>query len=89
MLQNGRICNLNNAIIKRLEDIGAARLLVKQLLDKEIFESTSKHNPYWDSEHEVESDKLDEARRTLIGVQMELWEIQEMLASPEEEGLYQ
>lgn len=77
---------MDSQLIKHLHNIGKAQLLVKQLLDKEIFETLSKHNEWWSSEKdEVASEKLDDVRCTLNGIQYELWEIQEALSAPEDE----
>ena len=76
---------MDSQLIKHLHNIGKAQLLVKQLLDKEIFETLSKHNEWWDSEDAIASDKLEDVRCTLNGIQYELWEIQEALSAPEDE----
>lgn len=76
---------MHKDLISHLHNIGKAQLLVKQLLSRDIFETLSKHNPWWDSEHETENEKLEEARCQLNGIQYELWEIQEALSLPEDE----
>jgi hypothetical protein len=49
-------------ILKRLEDVGRVRERLDELLKLEIFDDLSKHNPYFDSEHDLESDKLYDIR---------------------------
>lgn len=77
---------MHKDLIKHLHNIGKAQLLVKQLLDKEIFETLSKHNDWWvPCNLEEGFEKLDDVRCTLNGIQYELWEIQEALSLPEDE----
>jgi len=77
---------MNKELIAHLHNIGKAQLLIKQLLDRDIFDTLSKHNEWWGSETDEEaSEKLEEARCQLNGIQYELWEIQEALSLPEDE----
>lgn len=66
-------------VVKRLEDIGRAKEKLRIILDDEIFETTSKHNPYWQSEHEQEADKLDDLRMKLACLNDNLWDIWSVL----------
>jgi len=76
-------CNcpcLSKCILKRLEDIGCAREKLQSIIDEDIFENLSKHNPYWDSEHEKESEKLYDIRIKLAYFKEKLWEIYSTLS---------
>lgn len=66
---------LSTAICKKLESIGIAREKLRLVLENEVFNDLSKHNPWWTSIHEVEDDKLDDLRRKLSCLNDELWEI--------------
>ena len=76
---------MNKHLIRHLHNVGQAQLRIKELLARDIFDTLSKHNPYWDSEHELEGEKLEEARCQLSGIQYELEAIQEALSLPEDE----
>lgn len=76
---------MDSQLIKHLHGVGQAQLRIKELLARDIFDTLSKHNPYWDSEHEAEGEKLEDARCALNGIQCELWEIQEALSAPEDD----
>lgn len=41
---------------------GSAKEKIRRLLDDNIFDSFSKHDPYWSSEFELEADKLNDIR---------------------------
>lgn len=49
-------------VIKRFEKMGQVQALIDELFHHEIFKNLSKHNPYWDSEHEIDSEKLYDIR---------------------------
>ena len=78
------INNLPNDMISRLQNAGKAQDRIIKLLDDEIFESTSKHNPYWHSKHEEEADKLDDLRRKISCFHDNLWDIVQLLRKEEE-----
>ena len=71
--------------IKTIISIGMAKQKLADLLDdaEDKFEDTSKHNPYWDSEHEVESDKLYDIRCKLGWYKDKLWDIYAILNGDE------
>lgn len=75
---------LTNKVISRLEDIGRAKQMIKSILDDDIFDTLSKHNPYWDSEHEVESEKLYDCRMKFGLIQDNLWGLYSILDKEEE-----
>ena len=66
-------------IVKRLEDLGKAKILLSQILKDETFEDLRKHNNYWDSEHEKEADKLDDIRLKIQGIEYQLYDLLEIL----------
>ena len=72
---------------KRMQDMGKAEYLVKSILEDEYFSChfLSKHNEYWDSKHEIENDKLDEARRKFSYLQDRLWNVVNILEFPGED----
>lgn len=78
------INGLSFITISRIEDIGRAREKLKTILDDDIFDTLSKHNPYWDSEYEVESDKLDDLRRKFSCFSETLWDLYGILHKEED-----
>ncbi len=72
-------CPSKCSFVSRLEDMGRARQFLEGVLDNDVFEKTSKHNPYWESEHEIEADKLDDLRMTLTCLNDNLWELMQIL----------
>lgn len=70
--------SLQELVINRLEDIGRAQVKLNAILEHDIFENLSKHNLYWQSEHELESVKLCSIRMQLSSINdslFELWEV--------------
>lgn len=66
------------AMIERIEDIGRAQEKLKGILDDEIFDNLSKHDTYWKSKYEPESEKLDDLRRKIAYINerlSDLWDI--------------
>lgn len=61
--------------VKALISIGRAEKLVDKLLDNPLFDDLSKHNRYWDSEHEKEADLLHDIRCQLMSINEGLSEI--------------
>ena len=74
---------LSKCIVKRIEDIGRARECLKLILDEDIFEDTSKHNPYWHSDHEKESEKLYDLRMKISFLDAKLWDLMSVLSNDE------
>lgn len=62
-------------IIKKIMYLGRAQQQIIDLLDHDLFQDLSKHNPYFDSEHSPEADKLDDCRRRLQVIHDTLWDI--------------
>lgn len=73
-----------SAVISRLEDFGRAQQKLKSILDDEIFENLSKHDPYWDSTHESEADRLHDIRCKLNCLSDNLWDLWAILRKEEE-----
>lgn len=75
---------LPTAMISRIEDIGRAQQRLKSILDDDLFDNLSKHNTYWHSKYEPESDKLDDLRRKLSCLSDNLWDLMTILQKDEE-----
>ena len=73
--------DLAKECLNRIQNMGRAEERLRELLRDEVFEMLSKHNPYWDSEHEVEAERLDFARRKFSGIQNDLWDIMAILTN--------
>jgi len=74
---------LEDKIICQIKDLGRIQERLKMILDDEIFDKTSKHNPYWYSKYEEEEDKLDELRIKLSCLNDNLWDIMAILRKEE------
>ncbi len=72
-------------LVYRIIDLGRVEEKIKNILDDEIFDTLSKHNPYWDSKHDLEADKLDDLRRKFSCLQDNLWDIMAILQKEREE----
>ncbi len=72
------------SVAQGLIRLGRATERLHELMKLEIFETLSKHDPEWESEHEKEADKLDEARRTLSMLQDNLWDIYGLMTGSED-----
>jgi hypothetical protein len=71
--------DLSKNLISRLEDIGAARMLVAGILGHSIFDNLSKHNPYWESTDSVACEKLYDTRVELACIEDELLKVASVL----------
>lgn len=69
---------------KKLEDLGAVKEVMKEILSNEIFDDLSKHSTYWQSEHVKEDEKLHDIRLRLSCHQERLYDLQEILYRNEE-----
>jgi hypothetical protein len=56
-------------------NIGKCLKSLEDALDHQIWYDLSKHNEYWDSEHEIEANKLDDIRRNLACMKEVLYEL--------------
>ena len=72
------------AMISRLEDIGRVKEKLLTILKDNVFKNLSKHNPYWDSEHETAADKLDDCRMKFGYIHDQLWDIVSVITGDEE-----
>ena len=72
-------------LVARVEDMGRARQFLENVLEHEIFDKTSKHNPYWESQHDAECDKLQDLRMILTCLNDNLWELMQILRPQYEE----
>jgi hypothetical protein len=66
-------------MITRIEDIGRIKEKMRLVLDNQLFDDLSKHNPYFHSENVLEGDKLDDIRMRLGCLLDQLIEIYEIL----------
>ena len=64
---------------ERLIRIGRAQQMLHDILIDDPH-YLSKHNPYWESESDVENEKLDEVRRKLSSINDKLYEAYGMIA---------
>lgn len=76
--------DLAKKMVSRIEDIGRAQGTLKMILDHEVFDRLSKHNPYWDSIDPDAAEKLDEIRRMLSCVSDNLWDLWAILRKDDE-----
>jgi hypothetical protein len=66
-------------VISYILQVGESRQILTELSRHEIFDTLSKHNEYWDSEHVIEAEKLDDARCKLKYIFERLNEVLEKL----------
>ncbi len=65
--------------------LGKAQEKTGKILDDDIFQDLSKYDPYWDSDHEKEAEKLDDIRRKLSFFRDSLYDVYEIIHPIEEE----
>lgn len=78
------LANLSNIVIRKIQDSARAEVMLLQVLENDLFRDLSKHNPYWDSEHEIESEKLYDTRCRLNCIKDTLWDVFGSLKGEEE-----
>ena len=76
--------NLASLMLEKIKNMGIVQKYLYDLMKDEIFGGLSKHNPYWDSEHEKESEKLYDLRCKISYIHGQLEEIFEILAKSDE-----
>jgi len=76
--------SLSTDVITRLEDIGRAQQKLKSIIDDDIFDNLSKHDPFWDSTYESECDRLHDIRMKLNCLRDNLWDLWAILRREEE-----
>lgn len=54
--------NIGWAFVEAIKRQGQVIQMLSELMDHELLQNLSKHNPFWDSEHELEDDKLHDIR---------------------------
>jgi len=79
-----KLCCIGKSILNRIQDMGRVENMLKSILNDDVFANLSKHNPYYDSEYEVEADKLDDLRRKLSCINDNLWDVISILKKDEE-----
>lgn len=66
-------------MLRRIEDIGACKEKLRELMRHEIFDSLSKHDEYWHHQNEDVAEKLDTTRRELRHLEHQLGLILDIL----------
>ena len=64
-----------NKVLLSIQLLGQIKEKLNNILDDRLFNDLSKHNPYWNSEHEVEYEKLYDTRCALSTFENQLWGI--------------
>lgn len=64
--------------VRRLQDLGRIEERLRVLLNDNIFEYLSKHDPYWNENDSDEYDRLDECRMKFRHIQDQLYEVLEI-----------
>ncbi len=77
--------NVIKTMLARIQDIGRAQQALYRVLQDDIFDILSKHDPYWHSEHEKEADKLDDIRMKLGCFSDNLWDVYRILNTEDED----
>lgn len=67
-----KLCKADSKVLIKM---GRVKEKLFGILNDEVFNSLSKHNPYWDSEHEQESIKLGDIRFKLSILNDNLWDL--------------
>ena len=71
---------LARQMIDKISDIGRIEILLKEVLDNELFDDLSKHNPYWqDTEQAKAEDRLYQIRWKLSAIKDGLWSVMEVI----------
>jgi len=73
--------SLDNKIFKSLVNTGRCIEKINHLIDDNIFQNLSKHNPWWDKDED--GDKLHDLRMKLSYIQDELMDISALLQQHE------
>jgi len=70
--------------LQRIEDIGRIDKLLLHITENDIFDNLSKYNSYFDSQHEIENEKLGELRLKLAQIYEQIWEVHSIISRFEE-----
>ena len=73
-------------VVNKLLKVGRAYQLIILLLDDDIFDSLSKHDPYWQDEDEAVDDKLHQLRGKIQNMSDQLWDVIALIDTEEEEN---
>ncbi len=72
-------------MIDQIKSIGKAQAKLKNILDNDLFDSLSKHDPYWTSEDPDTEDQLQVLRMKLTCISDDLWDLWAILRKEDEE----
>lgn len=72
-------------IVNALVAIGRCQEILMRIEENDLFDNLSKHNTYWDSEHEIESEKLYDIRMRLCSLTEDLAELINILSLDDED----
>jgi len=61
--------------VKALISIGRAEMILNKIFGNPLFDNLSKHNPWWDSEHEKEAELLHDIRCQFQSINDDLYEL--------------
>lgn len=75
---------LEDKMISKIKDMGIIQQKLEEILDDEIFDDLSKHNPFWHSKYEPESHKFNDLRGKFSLLSENLWDIMGILRKGEE-----
>ena len=73
-------------VVNKLLKVGRAYQLIILLLDDDIFDSLSKHDPYWQDEDETVDDKLHQLRCKIQHMSDQLWDVIALIDTEDEEN---
>lgn len=72
-------------VVNALVSIGRCQEILKRIESNEVLDNLSKHNTYWHSEHESDSEKLHDIRCSLLSLTEDIAEIIYILSLNDEE----
>ncbi len=75
---------LSLAILGRIQDIGRAQEKLQSILDDDMFDNLSKHDPYWHPTIGEEIDRLYDIRMKMSFLHENLWKVMGILNKNEE-----
>lgn len=75
--------DLSLAMMAHVQKSGKAIEIIKEVLNHELFDHLSKHDPFW---HQEDSDKLDDIRMKIAYIESRIIEVREFLTIDPYEG---
>lgn len=72
-------------IVKAILRLGRAQEKLDALLRSDVFDDLSKHDLFWQSDHEIEMNKMDAVRMRLKHIHSYLWELNGLLLGSEDD----